>query len=114
MHSHQMMKLLENGYYVTIDYPYQLHKDVKKQFDLIWNHDKFIPFCSIIFENVENDKKLCFKIDDVDFNKTNPGVWTMSMENFKNKSGFTKWDQYKQDEPIEEKEIWQTQYTQMS
>ena len=32
----------------------------------------------------------------------------------KNKAGFTKWDQYKQDEPIEEKEIWQTQYTQMS
>ena len=112
--THQMMKLLESGYYVTIDYPYQLHKDVQKQFNLIWNHEKFIPFCSIIFENVEQDKKLCFKIDDIDFNKTNPGVWTMSMEDFKNKAGFTKWDQYKQDEPIEEKEIWQTQYTQMS
>jgi len=59
------------------------------------------------FENSEEDNKLCFKIDDIDFNKTNKGVWTMSMEDFKSKSGFTKWNEYKQDEPIEEKNIWQ-------
>ena len=33
-------------------------------------------------------------------NKTNPGVWTMSMNNFKQTSGYTKWDEYKQDKPI--------------
>ena len=60
----------------------------------------------MIFENSEEDNKLCFKIDDIDFNKTNKGVWTMSMEDFKSKSGFTKWNEYKQDEPIEEKNVW--------
>ena len=38
----------------------------------------------------------------VDFNKTNPGVWTMTMDHFKQTAGFTSWNQYKQDEPIEE------------
>ena len=105
----QMMKLLELGYYVTIDYPYEYHKEVQKQFDMIWNNEKFIPFCSIIFPDVDKDKQLCFKIDDVDFNKTNSGVWTMTMKDFKQKSGYTKWEDYKKDQPIEEKEIWQQQ-----
>jgi hypothetical protein len=102
------MQFLQRGYYVTIDYPYSLHNKVQKQFNLVWNHEKFIPFCSIIFENVNKDEKLCFKIDDIDFNKTNSGVWTMSMEDFRKKAGYTKWEDYKKDEPIEEKQIWPT------
>ena len=99
----QMMKFLDNGYYVTIDYPYQLHSEVKKRFSSIWNREKFIPFCSIIFADSEEDDNLCIKIDDKDFNKTNPGVWTMTMNNFKQSSGFTSWKEYKQDQPIQEK-----------
>jgi len=98
----QMMKFLDMGYYVTIDYQYKLHSEVKKRFATIWKHEKFIPFCSVIFENSEEDDQLCIKVDDVDFNKTNPGVWTMSMNHFKQTSGFTSWNDYKQDEPIEE------------
>ena len=54
------------------------------------------------FPDSEKDDKLCIKVDDVDFNKTNPGVWTMSMNHFKQSSGFTSWNEYKQDEPIED------------
>ena len=97
----QMMKFLDLGYYVTIDYHYSLHDEVKKRFSSIWTKEKFIPFCSIIFENSEEDDNLCIKIDDVDFNKTNPGVWTMSMNNFKQSAGFTSWNDYKKDEPME-------------
>ena len=111
IHSHymqvpQIMKFLEQGYYVTVDYPFELHRLVSQKFALTWKHKKFIPFCSIIFPETEEDSSLYFKIDDVDFNKTNPGVWTMSMKDFKNKAGFTKWDEYKKDEPIEESKIW--------
>ena len=102
----QIMKFLEHGYYVTVDYPFELHQMVNQKFALVWKHKKFIPFCSIIMPDSEEDSSLCFKIDDVDFNKTNPGVWTMSMKDFKDKAGFTKWDEYKKDEPIEEKKIW--------
>jgi hypothetical protein len=99
----QVAKLLNDGYYVTIDYQYAMHNEVKKSYSGVWQHEKFIPFCSVIFENSNEDTNLCFKIDDVDFNKSNDGVWTMSMKDYKAKAGFTKWDEYKQDEPIKEK-----------
>jgi len=96
----QIKKLLDNGYYVTIDYPYADHKEVKKRFALIWNEPRFIPFCSIIFEHSDDDRQLHIKIDDVTFRHSNPGVWTMSMRDFKQKSGFTDWDQYGKDEIV--------------
>ena len=98
----QMMNLMDAGYYVTIDYPHSLHEEVKKRFGLVWKNEKFIPFCSIIFPNSEDDDQLCIKVDDVDFNKTNPGVWSMSMNHFKQTAGFTAWKEYKQDQPIQE------------
>ena len=55
---------------------------------------------------IDKANYFAFKIDDIDFNKTNSGVWTMSMEDFKSKAGYTKWEDYKKDEPIEEKQIW--------
>ena len=107
MHNHatqinQMIRLLRKGYYVTIDYPHARHEEVKARFESIWTHERFIPFCSIIFPKSEDDDNLCIKVDDVDFNSTNPGVWTMTMDTFKQSAGFTSWDHYKQDEPIEE------------
>ena len=111
MHSHAMQlaqihQLLDRGYWVTVDYPYELHRLVSKKFATCWTHEKFIPFCSIIFPYTEDDKQLCFKVDDEDFNKTNTGVWSMSMADFKSKAGYTKWEEYKQDEPITEDKIW--------
>ena len=79
----QIIKFLEHGYYVTIDYPFELHQLVSQKFALCWKNSKFIPFCSIIFPDSEEDTSLCFKIDDIEFKKTNPGVWTMSMKDFK-------------------------------
>jgi hypothetical protein len=111
MHNHAMQlaqihQLLDRGYWVTVDYPFELHQLVAKKFSTCWRKDRFIPFCSIIFPHTEEDDNLCFKVDDVDFNKTNPGVWSMTMKNFKQQAGFTKWDEYKQDEPITEDKIW--------
>lgn len=107
MHNHalqlaQIHKFLADGYYVTVDYQYEIHKAVKQKFSTVWSHPKFIPFCSIIFPNSEEDTQLCFKIDDVDFNKTNPGVWSSTMKKFKEQSGFTGWDEYKSDEPLQQ------------
>ena len=102
----QIVKLLALGYFVTVDYPFELHQMVKEKFEICWKNEKFIPFCSIIFPNSEDDEQLYMKVDDVDFKATGPGVWTMSMNNFKQSSGFTSWDEYKKDEPIEEKQIW--------
>jgi hypothetical protein len=107
MHNHglqlsQIMKLLQKGFYVTVDYPFSLHEQVKEKFKSVWKNEKFIPFCSIIFPNSEDDDQLCIKIDDVDFNKTNPGVWSMSMNHLKQTAGFTSWNEYKKDEPVKQ------------
>ena len=98
-------RLMDKGYWCTIDYQHSVHADVKQRFSQIWNEEKFIPFCSIIFPDSENDDNLCIKVDDVDFNKTNPGVWTMTMDNFKQLAGFTSWEHYKQDEPLEDNDV---------
>jgi len=97
----QMMKFLDDGYYVTVDYPYNIHNEVKKKFALIWRRPRFIPFCSIIFPNTEEDTQVHIKIDDVDFNKTNKGVWAMSLDKAKTTAGHTKWEEYKSDRPID-------------
>ena len=96
---------MDLGYWCTIDYQYSVHADVKERFADVWNDEKFIPFCSIIFPDSENDNNLCVKVDDVDFNTSNPGVWTTSMNHLKQTSGFTSWKEYNQDEPIEEKNV---------
>ena len=106
MHSHgmqlaQMMKFLDDGYYITVDYPYAIHNEVKKKFALVWKRPKFIPFCSIIFPNTEDDRQVHIKIDDSDFNKTNTGVWAMSLDKAKETAGYTQWEEYKSDRPID-------------
>ena len=95
-------RLMDKGYWCTIDYKHSVHAEVKARFKDIWKEEKFIPFCSVIFPDSEDDDNLCIKVDDVDFNKTNPGVWTMTMDQFKQSAGFTSWSEYKKDEPIKE------------
>ena len=99
-------RLMRKGYWCTIDYQHSVHAEVKERFKEIWNEEKFIPFCSIIFPHSEEDEKLYMKVDDVDFKATGPGVWTMSMNHFKQSAGFTSWDEYKQDKPIQETQAW--------
>jgi len=40
------------------------------------------------------------KIDDVDFDATNPGVWTHSLHSLMSRDTFTSWDQYSKDQTI--------------
>ena len=69
-------------------------------------HDNFISMVSVKVPYIKQfNYNACIKVDDKDFNATNPGVWTMSMNHFKQTSGFTSWDEYKQDEPIEESDV---------
>lgn len=97
----QMQKLIEAGLFVTVDYPYAIHKAVKQKFSRIWTHEKFIPFCSIVFEDAEDGSNLSFKIDDVDFNATNSAVWSSTMSKYMSTAGTTKWEEYKQDKILE-------------
>ena len=48
-----LKKLMDKGYWCTIDYQYKIHAEVKERFKGIWKEEKFIPFCSIIFPDSE-------------------------------------------------------------
>jgi hypothetical protein len=40
------------------------------------------------------------KIDDVDFDATNPGVWTHSLHSLMSRDTFTSWDEYSKDQTV--------------
>jgi len=40
------------------------------------------------------------KIDDKDFDATNPGVWCHSLHSLMSRETFTSWDDYKEDQPL--------------
>ena len=94
----QIEKLLDAGYYVTVDYPTVYTHEVKEKFKDMWNNEKFIPVCSIIFENSKRTIKVYMKLDDVDGHKQQVSM-DNEYEDFKQAPGFTTWDEYKQDEP---------------
>jgi len=88
------------GYLVTLDFDLE---------DLEWvqesgysEHNNFIPMISVKVPYIEQlGYNANIKIDDVDFNATNKGVWTHSVHSLMDPRKFTNWNQYKQDEIIE-------------
>lgn len=40
------------------------------------------------------------KIDDTDFDATNPGVWTHSLHSLMTRDAFTSWNEYNKDTPV--------------
>ena len=42
--SHLIKRLMDKGYWCTIDYQYSVHEEVKENFKNIWHEVKFIPF----------------------------------------------------------------------
>lgn len=58
----------------------------------------FIPQISVKLPNINQlGYNATLKIDDIDFEKTNPGVWCHRVHDLMDTSKFTKWDDYKDD-----------------
>ena len=62
-------------------------------------HDRFIPQIRVPIPYIKlwNYNNM-IKIDDKGFNQTNPGVWTHSLHTLMDRSKFTDWSRYKDDE----------------
>ena len=52
--------------------------EVKKDFKAYGHMRSLYLSVQLYFPKSEDDDNLCIKVDDVDFNSTNPGVWTMT------------------------------------
>jgi hypothetical protein len=64
-------------------------------------HRNFIPQIrvSIPYTKLWNYNTM-LKIDDKDFDATNPGVWTHSLHSLMSRDTFTSWDEYQSDKTL--------------
>ena len=91
--------LLEHGYWVTLDYDSKYHEWV---LDSDWNsEDKFISQISVKLPDIKHlNYNACIKLDDTDFNHSNPGVWIHQVHELMDRKKFTGWDAYSKDDPV--------------
>jgi hypothetical protein len=90
---------LKQDYLCSLDIPLQ----AVEQFNdgPLNDYNNFIPQIRIPIPYIKLwNYNTMIKIDDKDFKATNPGVWTHSLHDLKDRSKFTDWSQYKNDEII--------------
>lgn len=92
--------LLKNSYWVTLDI------DIKQVEGLLESglteYNRFIPMISAKLPYIQQlGYNACLKIDDKDFDSSNPGVWVHSVHDLQKRSVFTDWSKYTQDKVIE-------------
>lgn len=64
-------------------------------------HNNFIPMISVKIPYIRQlGYKATLKIDDRNFQATNPGVWCHSLHDLQKREVFTDWSKYTQDEVI--------------
>jgi len=64
-------------------------------------YDNFIPQIRVPIPYIRLwNYNTMLKIDDKDFKATNPGIWTHSLHKLMNRTVFTDWTQYSEDEVI--------------
>ncbi len=94
--------LLDKGFWVTLDYPATSQEFVVATLPPeASGHPHFIPMISCVVACVETfNKNLTLKIDDVDFNDTNSGVWCLPVNQLLDSNRYTPWAEYGHDEVI--------------
>lgn len=94
--------LLDRGFFVSIDYEAHLHVNALELFTpSVWQSRLFIPILSVRIPKVQNSSlNLTIKIDDIDFNATNEGVWCMSYREATDSNRFTGWAEYTTDQTL--------------
>ena len=87
---------LEEGYWCTLDFDVANAEGVLE--GGLNEHRKFISMISVKLPYLTQfNYNATIKIDDKDFEATNPGVWTHRLHNLLDSNKFTDWDQYKDD-----------------
>jgi len=90
---------LARGYWCSLDIPI----GAVEQFNDggLNDYDNFIPQIRIPIPYIKLwNYNTMLKIDDKDFAATNPGVWTHSLHNLKDRNVFTDWSEYKNDQVL--------------
>lgn len=98
---HEMIwSLLTNKqYWVTLDFDVRFAEWVAE--GGYCEHNRFVPMISVKIPYIGLfNYNTTVKIDDKDFDKSNPGVWCHRLVELMQPSRFTDWTRYKQDRAI--------------
>ena len=90
---------LKKGYLCSLDIPIAVAEEFHE--NGLNEYHNFIPQIRVPVPYIKLwNYNTMIKIDDKDFNATNPGVWSHSLHKLMNRDAFTSWDQYKNDEIV--------------
>ena len=91
-----VLPLLSKGYWVTLDVDVsQIEGLLESGFT---EHNRFIPMVSVKLPYINQlGYNACLKIDDKDFDATNPGVWVHKVHDLQTRETFTDWSKYTTD-----------------
>jgi hypothetical protein len=90
---------LERGYLCSLDIPIRAVEQFNESG--LCEYRNFVPQIRISIPYVKLwNYNTMIKIDDSDFDATNPGVWTHSLHSLMSRRTFTDWDQYNKDKPV--------------
>jgi hypothetical protein len=90
---------LDAGYWCTLDFDVSVVQGVLEM-PVIGNR-RFIPQISVKLPYLQQlGYNATIKLDDIDFEYSNPGVWCHSLHSLTTRETFTDWDQYGKDEII--------------
>ena len=88
---------LDRDYLCSLDIPMSCVESIHD--DSLNEYNNFIPQISVKLPYIRLwNYNTMLKIDDKDFNATNPGVWTHSLHDLKDRNKFTPWSAYSKDE----------------
>jgi len=94
------MTFLDKGILCSLDLPYS-HAEALLESRMI-ECDNFIPQIRIPLPYIKQyNYNTMIKLDDKDFNATNPGVWCHSLHDLMDRNKFTDWTKYGLDKVIE-------------
>jgi hypothetical protein len=90
---------LEKGYMCSLDIPVKCVETFNETG--LCEYRNFIPQIRVSIPYIQLwNYNTMIKLDDSDFDATNPGVWTHSLHSLMSRRTFTDWDQYNEDSTL--------------
>ena len=90
---------LAKGYWCTLDIDVTATEGLLE--GGLCESNNFIPMISVKLPYIQQlGYNATLKLDDKDFDATNPGVWCHSVHELQNRAVFTDWSKYAKDETL--------------